>query len=55
MKVSIITVALNNAEYIEACIQSVLNQHYQHIEYIIIDGESTDGTLDIIKKYEDEN
>ena len=53
MKVSIITVALNNAEYIEACIQSVINQDYENIEYIVIDGGSTDGTIDIIKKYED--
>jgi len=53
MKVSIITVALNNAEYIEACIQSVINQDYKNIEYIVIDGGSTDGTNDIIKKYED--
>ncbi len=53
MKISIITVALNNAEYIEACIQSVLNQDYVNTEYIVIDGGSTDGTIDIIKKYED--
>jgi len=53
MKVSIITVALNNAEYIEACIKSVINQDYKDIEYIVIDGGSTDGTIDIIKKYED--
>jgi glycosyltransferase involved in cell wall biosynthesis len=53
MKVSIITVALNNAEYIEACIQSVINQDYEDIEYIVIDGGSSDGTIDIIKKYED--
>lgn len=53
MKVSIITVALNNAEYIETCIQSVLNQDYENIEYFVIDGGSTDGTVDIIKKYED--
>ena len=52
MKVSIITVALNNAEYIEACIQSVINQDYKNIEHIVIDGGSTDGTIDIIKKYE---
>lgn len=52
MKVSIITVTLNNAEYIEACIQSVINQDYENIEYIVIDGGSTDGTIDVIKKYE---
>lgn len=53
MKVSIITVALNNAEYIEACIQSVINQDYKNIEHIVIDGGSTDGTIDVIKQYED--
>lgn len=53
MRISIITVSLNNSKYIETCIQSVINQGYENIEYIIIDGGSTDGTLDIIKKYED--
>lgn len=52
MKVSIITVSLNSANIIEDCIESVVNQSYKNIEYIIIDGGSTDGTLDIIKKYE---
>lgn len=51
MKVSIITVSLNSANTIEDCIKSVVNQSYKNIEYIIIDGDSTDGTLDIIKKY----
>lgn len=50
-KVSIITVCLNSAKTIEQTIQSVLNQTYQNIEYIIIDGQSIDGTLDIIDKY----
>jgi glycosyltransferase involved in cell wall biosynthesis len=50
--VTIITVVFNNVTYIEETIQSVLNQTYQNIEYIIIDGGSTDGTLNIIKKYE---
>jgi glycosyltransferase len=49
---SIITTVLNNKEFIEDAINSVLNQTYPDIEYIIVDGASTDGTLDIIKKYE---
>lgn len=51
--VSIITVVFNGEEFLEDTVMSVLNQSYQNIEYIIIDGGSTDGTLDIIKKYED--
>jgi glycosyltransferase involved in cell wall biosynthesis len=50
--VTIVTVVLNNEAFIEKTIQSVLNQTYQNIEYIIIDGGSTDGTLNIIRKYE---
>ena len=53
LKVSIITVVYNNAEYIGSAIQSVLNQDYDNIEYIVIDGGSTDGTIDIAKKYQD--
>lgn len=52
MKVSIITIAWNSAETIEATIQSVLAQKYPDIEYIIIDGASTDDTMKIVKKYE---
>ncbi len=53
LKISIITVSYNSVEYIETAIQSVLSQRYINFEYIIIDGGSTDGTVDIIKKYAD--
>lgn len=49
---SVITIVYNNAKDIERTMLSVLNQSYPNIEYIVIDGASTDGTLDIIKKYE---
>jgi glycosyltransferase involved in cell wall biosynthesis len=51
--VSIITVSYNSEKTIEKTIQSVLEQSYPQIEYIIIDGNSTDGTLDIINRYEE--
>ena len=51
--ISIITVSYNAVKTIEDTINSVLNQTYPNIEYIIIDGGSTDGTLDVIKKYQD--
>jgi glycosyltransferase involved in cell wall biosynthesis len=51
--VSIITVVLNGEMNIEKTVQSVLSQTYKYIEYIIIDGGSTDGTLDIIRRYDD--
>jgi glycosyltransferase involved in cell wall biosynthesis len=50
--ISIVTVVYNGAEFLENTIKSVINQTYDNIEYIIIDGGSTDGTLNIIKKYE---
>lgn len=52
MKVSIITVAYNSAKTIEDTLKSVVNQCYSDIEYIIIDGGSTDNTLDILTQYE---
>lgn len=53
LKVSIITVVYNGVNTIEQTIKSVLGQTYKNIEYIIIDGASTDGTQQIIKKYVD--
>ncbi len=51
--VSIITAVYNGEKYLEETIKSIINQTYENIEYIIIDGGSTDDTIDIIKKYED--
>lgn len=52
--ISIITPTYNSAEYLEDCIKSILSQSYRDFEHIIVDGGSTDGTLDIIKKYENQ-
>lgn len=53
MKVSIITVCYNSSKCIEKTIKSVVQQTYPDIEYIIIDGGSTDGTIDIINRYKE--
>ena len=51
MKLSIITICLNSEKFIEQTVQSVIGQEYRDIEYIIIDGGSVDGTVDIIRHY----
>lgn len=49
MKISVITAIYNAADTLEQCVDSVLNQDYPHVEYILVDGASTDGSLNIIK------
>ena len=51
-KISIVTPTYNSEQYLEECILSIKNQKYDNYEHIIVDGASTDRTLDIIKKYE---
>lgn len=53
MKISIITINYNNAEGLEKTLKSVVEQSYSDYEYIVIDGNSTDGSVGIIKKYAD--
>lgn len=52
LKITIVTAVYNGEKYIEECIKSIMNQTYQNFEHIIMDGGSTDNTLEIAKKYE---
>jgi glycosyltransferase involved in cell wall biosynthesis len=51
--ISIVTPSFNQSEFIERTIQSLFQQHYPRLEYIVQDGGSNDGTVEILKKYED--
>ncbi len=53
MKVSLITTCYNRASTIKGCIESVLGQDYPDIEYIVVDGASSDGTLEVVNQYKD--
>ena len=55
MKISIITVCLNSKETILHTLNSVVSQNYNNTEHIIVDGGSTDGTIQILKKYKNKN
>lgn len=53
MKITIVTPSYNHAQFIERTIESILGQDYPDLEYIVMDGGSKDGTVDILKKYSD--
>ena len=52
-RITVVTPAYNSADLIEDCIASVLDQGYPNLEYIVVDGGSTDGTVEVVRRYED--
>lgn len=50
-KISLITPCLNQVQFLEECLRSVLDQEYPNLEYLVLDGGSTDGSLEILQKY----
>src|SRR5258707_9534597 len=51
-QISIVTVSYNQVDFLEEALRSVLLQNYPNLEYIVMDGASTDGSLDLIRRYE---